>query len=144
MIEMKTLDDLIVDLKSLTAPDRVLDAYIWAAIHCPDQPIVVVGPPTYTSTRYFCKPDAATDWIGYDLLSVAPHYTSSLDAALTLRPEGANCWGVEVVRLHPLVTFDAYCSRNFVNDGHWFNEANHTSPAIALCIAALRARKEVS
>lgn len=67
-----------------------------------------------------------------------PRYTESIDAALTLLPDTAKECGVDV-RLRGICT--GYVSRNGVTDGsHWLVEAEHKVPAIALCLAALRAR----
>lgn len=60
----------------------------------------------------------------------APHYTSSIDAALTLVPDG---W-IAVVSTNGMASVENKNKKNLVN-----GPASAT-PAIALCIAALRAR----
>lgn len=63
------------------------------------------------------------------VLKTIPRYTSSLDAALTLVPEG---WDWAVFRTNGGLTVHAWCgSRDDV-----FAE----TPALALCAAALKAR----
>jgi hypothetical protein len=64
--------------------------------------------------------------------------TTSLDAALTLCERvlpGASCVGFD--RTPQGST--AYVSRNNVADGHWLVEAEAPTPALALCLALLRA-----
>jgi hypothetical protein len=69
----------------------------------------------------------------------APEYTTSIDAALALAdrvlPE-MNCVGFD----KSPSGVEAYVSRNNVDSGHWFETGWHkSSPAIALCIAILKA-----
>lgn len=59
-----------------------------------------------------------------------PHYTTSLDAALTLVPEGRE-WSVTYL-------WDGRCGGTC--DGHHADFKGAT-PALALCIAALKARQ---
>lgn len=127
------MDRLISDLENLTAPDRIMDARI------------------EISRRKFLFGAAAVagiaasadmpGWIidGSQQLIPAPFYCSSIDAALTLVPEEASSnfevdlhqhkyrkrtyW--EAVIGH--VTFDAF-------------DGEAPTAAIALCIAALKAR----
>lgn len=65
----------------------------------------------------------------------APAYTTSLDAALTLVPEG---W---VWSVHKYSGAPPACEGDVARDMHSLttNAAGHT-PALALCIAALKAR----
>ena len=70
----------------------------------------------------------------------APYYTTSLDAALTLVPEGLGwqVWG------EPKATkYGGEASIEHPTDGwHFCTEANGRTPALALCIAALKARQD--
>lgn len=71
----------------------------------------------------------------------APHYTTSLDAALTLVPEGWE-WSVELLRTSELIVdakddFLALAS----NRTKEFAVCVPTAP-VALCIVALKARQE--
>ena len=69
-----------------------------------------------------------------------PHYTTSIDAALTLVPEGAWDWSV-----HEYLT-SSYQNRALAKVGPAVEDRHvHGSgrkPALALCIAALKARAE--
>ena len=86
-------------------------------------------------------PDCELDCAIYAFVFVAqdnpPPYTGSVDAALTLVPEG-----VEEVRLQ--INKEVGCSNATMDPDTFVGEtvvgtANH--PALALCIAALRARE---
>lgn len=66
----------------------------------------------------------------------APMYSTSIDAAMTLKPTDANCYGVDIYDDHA----EAYFGRNRVKEGHWLIEAEAKTPALALCIAALKSR----
>lgn len=59
-----------------------------------------------------------------------PHYTSSLDAAMTLVPEGYE-WSL---------TWEAEIARAEIGDPLLLMEGEAATPAIAICIAALKAR----
>ena len=76
--------------------------------------------------------------------SQVPNYTTSVDAALTLVPEGMD-WGVSWSRLHKLETWvkapmrrGTTCHQGYAPDG----DDTARNAALALCIAALRARQE--
>lgn len=116
------LRELIEALEKATGPSRELDLELW----------------------WWCKASHSgqpmeSDYKAHNLkMDDAPRYTSSLEAAITLVPEAANCWGVD---MSPH-SADAFVSRNYVKDdegGHWLYEAEHpTSTAIALTIACLK------
>lgn len=77
--------------------------------------------------------------IGPSGRAVMPHYTTSLDAAYALAervlPE-MNCFGFDKTP-HGV---EAYVSHTNVYAGHWFVTGEHpSSPALALCIAILKA-----
>lgn len=119
------MEDLIKRLEAATGPSRELDAEIvrlvagWKRIDSP----------------------GGADWIdprGYEQCDRdVPHYTASIDAALTLVPEH---WSA-TISTHPnnIGTF-----ARVYNDGMKtepaFNVHGNRPPAIALCIAALKAR----
>lgn len=135
------MDDLIKRLEAATGPDRELDADIFCAVN-PGYSVYLAEDGTWE-----CMKSGE-----YGPL-VAPHYTSSIDAALTLVPDG---WAWRI----------GYCS---VSDDAWvvpdFNSPIHGQRmkeqydeatwhegididqrpsgrvAIALCIAALKARQ---
>ena len=65
------------------------------------------------------------------LLLGCPRYTSSLDAAMALVPNGAS------VHLHLFSHYDGASSQAVVGANHKFT---HSIKPIALCVAALKAR----
>lgn len=99
--------DLIEKLEKATGPDRKLDSAIVDFL---------VGMPRTA--------------IGGDA-----RYTSSIDAALTLVPEGARVWlELNTADFKP---HGAWVGGDY---SHRKNYSRTATPAIALCIAALRAR----
>lgn len=136
------LCDLIEKLETANEGSRELDACVWVATNGKGQPMKKVGPPSYKVPRFFCNPDPDIDWIGYDLLRIAPTYTTSLDAALTLVPVGAN--GYRMCTL-----LECYSSGTgnasiipFVGKRVWSRKM--ATPALALCIAAIKVRAALS
>ena len=129
------MDDLIVKLEHATEGSRELDACVWVAVNGKGQPMKEVGPPSYKMPRFFCNPSPDIDWIGYDLLEIAPKYTTSLDAAHSLVPEE---WGWTIN--HDAIAA-VYAPEIEGDDdlADWGGAPNGT-PAIALCIAVLKAR----
>lgn len=99
-----TMNDLITRLESADGPDRELDAMIQHRI---------------------------TSGVGCGAAQDAPRYTASIDAALTLVPDGWD-WELyprEAALIHPdLPGADVF--------------ADAATPALALCIAALRAHQK--
>jgi hypothetical protein len=128
------MTNLIARLEAAREGSRELDAMIWTAVNGKGQPMRRVGPPTYNPERLFCNPDPDMNWIGYDLLNIAPHYTTWLDAALTLRPEGAEIALTDLYKV-PM----AEVGLNFT-EGPETARLEHGTLALALCIASLRAR----
>lgn len=116
------MHDLIARLEAATEGSRVLDAEIHLAI-------------------------GERCGMGSDGLYLPPHYTQSVDAALTLVPEGWRWdelsrdvdWGPGPERSYA-VSIDFY----EMPSGRWLRNqsAAHDLLPVALCIAALRARKE--
>lgn len=149
---MTALDDLIARLQAAQGPDRELDAEI----------AVLRG--------YARKPAGGLDFAGRECFVWAepgelfsygtqpPHYTSSLDSALTLVPEGsygfAFPWFYSEYSKHekPCVFWRAAVLKPIwekatptLAGDDWFerHECNDdiATPALALCIAALKARQ---
>lgn len=120
------MKDLIERLRNATGPDRQLDEAIATAIGWTKKP--------WQAGACWLPPGGKTTT---DRKTSLPKYTASIDAALTLVPKG---W---TSTIH--VT---------INGGHaeiWANESRHiqdgaslVNAAIALCIAALRARESQS
>lgn len=122
-----TLQDLIARLEAATGPDRELDVKIIEAIN-----------PGSRWEPY--SPKARIKWLmdesgqrticyGKDRI---PNYTTSIDAALTLVPEGMG-WEVGFGRYVP------HIGTVWTGKGKCVGECD-SNRAIALCIAALKAR----
>lgn len=132
------LTDLISKLEAAEGPSRELDADIHEA----------VGLCAHREQEYYCVEDGNDVDSGYTCKRCGKDmygrsgdvklYTASLDAALTLVPEG---WGWTIER-------DDLCASVSL----WFDAngedreagATHAHPAISLCIASLRARQALA
>ena len=114
---MKTpIPDLIARLEAATGPDRELDAEIVAYLCERDRDAIIPKG---------CR-------IGYSDFVAAgafPYYTESIDAALTL--VGDMLWMVNSDRIAWIIG----------EDGKTRGYGAGANPAIALCVAALRARE---
>lgn len=110
------MQDLIERLEKVVAPDRELDRLIW---------------------------DATNGRGGVDEWTVgqidAPAYTASIDAALTLVPDGLN---YVLKARNPGAKSEARVGG--LQGGFYIKDGEHSCPAIALCIAALKARAAIS
>lgn len=121
------MTDLILRLSAVAGPSRELDAEIALSIG-------------WLKSRYGL-------WInGVELHDGPPRYTASIDAALTLVPEGA-VWHVMTdygdlkrAKVGPpgLPSASVYS----VEDRPLFVEADASTPAIALVIACLKAKED--
>jgi hypothetical protein len=120
MSDTHTLADLIARLEAATGPSRELDFWCWwwgKAVHD--------GQP----------PDA--DYAAANIRRAdAPLYTASIDAALTLVLDDA-CWTISVPRQPDMSGRRYWASLRSNHPG-----ARGSTPAIALCIAALKARSQ--
>lgn len=124
---MTLIESLIKRLEKATGPDRVLDEAIGRAIG--------------TVTE-----DKDDEWLFLHL----PYYTSSIDAALTLNPYKSDegWWGIVQMAspTSPMRHFGGRDGLFKATVARWDtsrSEASmawHDVPAIALCIAELRAR----
>lgn len=128
MASSTTRADLIAlaaRVEQAQGPDRELDAEIARAI----------GWKESLSGRWW-KPPGGDDWN-----FVLPPFTASLDAALTLVPEG---WIFAVHSGDDRGPPVAYCVPNMgrLPWPHWVDDINAATPALALTAAALRARAE--
>lgn len=123
-----SVERLIERLESASAGSRALDEAIATEIWGPPKPSGNVG---HSRTLVW--------WDRGVGRSIAPEFTVSLDDALTLIPLAANTWFLELSST-PLGA-EASVQRNYVQAGHWSHEGKAPSPALAMCIAALRARQ---
>lgn len=132
---MSPIAALIPRLAQLTEPSRDLDREITLALHpwLAELPASDVG-----------------GWLHPEYEKIAPpqHYTSSIDAAVTLIPDGWR-WQVSNRAPHP------HTGRAYLSNGELINigggltpnpkyrgaEVTAATPAIAICIAALQARE---
>lgn len=118
--------DLIARLEAASGPNRQIDEMLFELVH---------GRARRRST-----------FEQYDPSETLPHYTSSIDAGLTLVPEGFP-WDVggpvrKDVYGKDAGKFSANCGS--VPDKGFIVYGLATTPALALCIAALKARKALS
>jgi hypothetical protein len=119
---LTTIHVLIERLEKATGPDRALNALIYLDVLNPHMRAGWTAPNGIGPEGYYAR--------------VSPDYTGSIDAALTLVPEG----------------FQAYVDTGTPEGAHacvWTDYPHRisggarqcTQPAIALCTAALRARR---
>ena len=116
------MDDLIKMLEAAEGSNRELDERIMDAVYGPREVHLNLG--GQQTTAWKIRPGV---WMG-----IAPEGTRSLDAALTLIPEGFE-WMIRggwAKLWRPSPDFEARID--------W--EGSGATPAIALCIAALKAR----
>ena len=117
--------DLIARLEALTGPDQevadeVLLACGWSMIE-----FGALDNPSYE----WLAPDESTTYVGGD----HPNPLASLDAALTLRPDDQWEWEL---------SWNSYGATAKLGDPRLYLEGEHKIPAIALCVAALKARAQ--
>jgi len=116
MINSTDIESLTAKLEGATKPSKALDKSIAKAFG------------TFEIRREFCGGMEADEWEFY------PNYTASLDAAMRLVPEGCEAY---VTRIR------SGRGKAFVGPNGCQNEfliPIHATPALALCIAALKAR----
>lgn len=140
-----SLETLADRIEGLTGPDREVDAEIVVALDI--RPAWCVG---YGRGIYVAK-EASGEIVvrinttgkksmGHPNIGDFPHFTASLDAAMTLMPAGFDFM---------LDNFDGAragfrCSAGVFVSGDWCDCKGATTPALALCAAALRARSAVA
>jgi len=135
------MKDLIERLEKATGPDGELDAAIWLTVD------------RHTASRCYWNaapglpkpiPEALPLGLGRNaVISNSPRYTTSIDAALTLVPEGM-WWLIGAGQMRPEEPLYGAQIRKpgFSTGGQVVSDAEHNCMAIALCIAALKARGE--
>jgi hypothetical protein len=156
------LDDLIARLESVGEGSRELDAKIAAAVGDMNDPKFdvthYVAPPTYEVHHSYDGPLVAARVTVKDnsqlvCIRKPRPYTTSIEAALTLVPEG---WWIElnICKNRGQAVANCHCkleqspdtqNRDFADDEPFEVKAiNRPTPALAICIAALRARAQES
>lgn len=129
------LDQLIAALETATGPNRKLDAAIAKHIGWNNKKADLWWPPESVTWARRTKQSLWDAERGPLPLSA---YTASLDAALTLMPEG-HCWEVRHGFI-PEATVWFIENEYDPGSGRSVPHGRHPIPAIALCIAALKAR----
>lgn len=123
--------DLIAALEKAEGPSRELDIEIALAI----EPGEVVWKQVSGSMEVHPSiKRARSNYIGGYAFEHVPNFTASLDAALSLVP--TTSWGVEETRAKHHGKPLAWCMNNVLGPR---SIGVGATPAIALCIAALRA-----
>lgn len=119
--EQMTIDELIAALEAATGPSRELDEMIFGTVNGWGYPLV-------GSAIYSFK-------------EIGAPYTASIDAALTLVPDG---WcpliGQNVHHRHWVAIVQKVTTEGDIKSHH----SNAHTPAISLCIAALKARRDAA
>ena len=122
------MKDLIEKLAQAEGPSRAIDVLIWQQV-CPDQYAVFVRDARAMAGRDWDEARRSKD-LRDKAQRISPRYTASIDAALTLVPDGAT----------GLISIGLGYARIERSDGtHWSGDAD--TPALALCTAALSAKE---
>lgn len=146
------MSDLITRLEALTGPCRECDALIELAVGDNGSAIqkLIDGSPHNTIDEIAKAADRESSSLWFRI----PAYTASIDAAMTLLPEGwwlaglcfnhvvfrsahDSAWGAEFGGPVKWVTYDGYPEPEFP-----IANGQAATPAIALCIAALKAKDQ--
>ena len=133
------MSDLITRLEAATGPDRELDAAIFTAVYHDKVPSPIV------ESGYGWRYDKGHWWLatGEDARTppkcvFPPRFTASIDAALTLVPEGWRWHSYHWRRKDEPKIMSLVTNEPHVGIAH----GKAATPALAICIAALRARGE--
>lgn len=125
---MTDLRELVERLEAAEGPSRELDAEIARALGWKD---VGIGPHAPQTVKWV-RPD------GSETFNRLPAYTASIDAALTLVPEG---WEWTVGNTYAEGRTFARVENFALKGEPNFNVDGQRPPALALTIAALKARE---
>lgn len=139
-LDREKLLELAARCEAATGPDRELDEAVWEGL----------GNCSHKRTKYYFIEDGNDYDSGHTCLdcgkdtygvSKALAYTASLDAAMTLVPEGCGF----AIRHHPELIRKTWCevwSHEYADPGNdppdWF-KASGATPALALTATAIRA-----
>lgn len=136
---MAPIDSLIERLEKATGPDRELDGDIAVAVHGGE---IVWRTYPNAVEQYPARKYASTNHVGGFGFTPVDPYTASLDAALTLVPgnrESGTLYRVQLECNDPDSYWEARVRRHARD---WSESGLCVNGAIALSIAALKARKE--
>lgn len=138
---MAALKDLIARLEAATEGSRYLDAQIHKYIERDQSLFAKFERSAQAPAADFGMPPTVADQ--------TPHYTTSLDAALTLVPEGwwpGFGWAEYDPKVHKQTGRYGWAElvrnvpgRSFPEEIYGYSDSG--SPALAICIAALKARE---
>lgn len=121
--------ELIARLEAATGPDRELDSRIWADVN--SQPLYQYDSPEYGTVRAY-----EGGWIdprlNPNVSMISPRYTASIDDALMLVPYNMD-WEIKTAPDRRSVIARVVSMETTYR-------AESATPALALCIAALKAR----
>lgn len=126
------LNELADRVEALSGPDRRVDCAIFATVY-PDK----FGDSAAMYARIDWTRNRA-DWMWLRDLGM-PAYTASIDAAITLVPDGWN-WGVW--RRHDWAKQNAQVWHP--QQESWTKHGDAATPALAIVAAALRARSQAT
>ena len=129
---MTALAELIARLEVATAGSRELDIAVYEAIGWRRKQF------SKTAPTWLCPPDDGKR-IAIEPFNLLPCVTTSIDAALTLVPEGME-WALSN---HGQTGAEQLCWAGVFGSPFIGSECDShaATPALALCIAALRARE---
>jgi hypothetical protein len=125
------MDNLIAALQRASEPNNELDELIYEALGAKR--------PTEDAPLYWRKPDGS----GHRFVALIPRYTSPLDDARRLIPAGLY-WAAAVDACQDEPLGVALICRPGNLDDERIAEAEHEHVAIAMCIAALEARRRLT
>lgn len=139
------MDELIARLEAATGPDEWCDYHLWRIALPEHHRWTMGGTGALDGVPLWGNPRKDRDWD-----RDPPRYTASIDAAITLVPEG---WAV---RLKQTTRYDQTCwtgdgqqpawtvslmpDDNKADNFMFYEHGGAATPALAICIAAIRAR----
>lgn len=133
---------LIKRLEALTGPSREVDAEIWAELHESDlrrdgdKLLARNQKPPHNEYRLGTFSPKVGFYVEPNMRPPIPHFTGSIDAALTLMPA--------TLKNTVLLQTSSPAKAGFGRDGKKFTYFEGVTAPIALCIAALKAREAIN
>ncbi len=129
----RKLREVMARLEAATKRSAVINREIWK--------LIGLTPAQEAHCAQWCRMDGRTDLTREQYIAAwAPDFTGSVDAALTLVPEEWTAW--ELSSKANKTQFRAELSRlvGLNSENEDFEDGWSATPALALCIAALKAR----